>query len=331
MNNKLFLLLTMFFLLGTGFGIKAQDEHENHDDHNETMSATHDEHNEEGMHNEGDEHNEGVVRLNNAEMDEFGIVLDTAGPGTIRNEIVVPGEIAVNGDRIAHIVPRFSGVVKKVLKRIGDHVRTGDVLAVVESNAGLTPYDVTALMDGTVIDKQINVGEVPQGDNPAFIIADLDTVWVNLNIYQMHLSDVRVGQMAAITSNHGISYATGKISYVSPVVDEHTRTATARVVLDNSSGKWYPGLLVEGRIATDLYKASVVVPKTALFNLEDTDIIFVLTDEGFIAQPVRIGRTNHVNAEIIEGLQVGQVYASDGGFTIKAEMQKESFGEGHAH
>ncbi len=329
--NKLVLLLTMFFLLGTGYGVKAQDDHDDHDDHNETVSTTHDDHKEGEEHADEDEHKEGIVRLSTAEMVEFGIVLDTAGPGKIRNEIVVPGEIAVNGDRIAHIVPRFSGVVKKVLKRIGDNVRTGDVLAVVESNAGLTPYDVTALMDGTVIDKQINVGEVPQGDTPAFIIADLDTVWVNLNIYQMHLTDVHTGQLAAITSDHGISYATGKISYISPVVDEHTRTATARVVLDNSSGKWYPGLLVEGRIATDLYTAPIVVPKTALFNLDDADVVFVLTDEGFVAQPVRIGRTNHVNAEIIEGLQEGQVYASDGGFTIKAEMQKESFGDGHAH
>jgi len=299
------------------------DEHDDHDDH-----ANHEEGDEHGDH---DEHDSEFVKLTPAELAEFGIVLDTAGPGKIRHEIVVPGEVAVNGDRIAHIFPRFTGVVKEVRKRIGDRVRTGDVLAVVESNEGLTPYNVTALMDGTVIDKEINVGEVHQGDNPAFIIADLDTVWVNLSIYQMHLADVRTGQMAAITADHGINYEKGAVSYVSPVVDEHTRTSIARVVLANPTGKWRPGLLIEGRIATDAYSATVVVPKSAIFHMEDTEVVFVQTPEGFKAQPVILGRTNHANAEIVNGLETGQKYAASGGFTIKAEMQKGSFGDGHAH
>jgi cobalt-zinc-cadmium efflux system membrane fusion protein len=221
--------------------------------------------------------------------------------------------------------------VKQVLKRIGDRVHTGDVLAVVESNEGLTPYNVTALMDGTVIDKEVNVGEVHQSDRPAFIIADLDTVWVNLSIYQMHLADVRTGQAAAITADHGINYENGVVSYVSPVVDQHTRTSTARVVLGNPTGKWRPGLLVEGRIAIETYSAAIVVPKSAIFYLDDAEVVFVQTPDGFQAQPVTIGRTNHANAEIVRGLDAGQIYAASGGFTIKAEMQKGSFGDGHAH
>lgn len=321
---RLLMILTALTLLMAAFTATAQDDHGH--DHDEAVEAVApDEH--EG-HNERE--NKFVV-MTAASMAEFGISLDTAGPGTIRSEIVVPGEIAVNGDRIAHIVPRFPGVVQRVLKRVGDQVRTGDVLAVVESNEGLTPYDVKALMDGTVIEKKINLGEVHHGDSPAYIIADLDTVWVNLSIYQMHLAEVRVGQPAAISFDHGVRFANGVVSYVSPVVDEHTRTATARVVLDNRSGDWRPGLLVEGRIATASYSAAVAVPKTAIFHLDDADVIFVLTPEGFHAQPVQIGRTNHANAEITHGLEVGQVYASRGGFTIKAEMQKGSFGDGHAH
>ncbi len=327
----------VLFLLGVVFNAAARDEHDH--DHEGTTEQTHpsphqetaesDRHEEE--HADHEEHKEGFVRLTDEEMAEFGIVLDTAGPGSIRNEIVVPGEVAVNGDRIAHIVPRFPGVVKQVLKRIGDHVQRGDVLAVVESNEGLTPYNVLSLMEGTVIDKQINVGDVHGGDQPAFIIADLDTVWVNLSIYQMHLASVRTGQLASITADHGIHYENGTISYISPIVDEHTRTAIARVVLDNRSGKWRPGLLVEGRIATDSYRAAVVVPKSALFHMNDVDVVFLLTPDGFKAQPVQLGRTNHTNAEIIRGLEPGQVYASKGGFTIKAEMQKGSFGDGHEH
>lgn len=324
MKNRFLILLVMLLLPWAAFDVSAQDEHD-HDSH-----AEHDDH-EMGEMESHDDHESEFAKLTEEEMAEFGIVIGSVESGMIRNETVVPGEVTVNGDQIAHIVPRFTGVVTKVLKRIGDRVQTGDVLAVVESNEGLTPYNVTALMNGTVIDKQINVGEVHQSENPAFIIADLSTVWINLNIYQMHFSDILVGQKAAITSDHGIHYVNGEISYVSPVVDEHTRTATARVVLDNRSGKWRPGMLVEGRITTDSYSASIVIPKTAIFQMEEVDVVFILTDEGFTAQPVRIGQVNHVNAEITHGLNPGQYYAASGGFTIKAELQKGSFGDDHGH
>ncbi len=329
MSKRLLMIPILTLVLCVSVLVFAQDPHEHDGDHDHA-SENPAEHAGEpaGVH---DEHASEFVQLSPVDMQDFGVVMDTAGPGVIRNEIVVPGEVAVNGDRIAHIVPRFIGVVKEVHKRIGDRVHTGDVLAVVESNEGLTPYNVTALMDGTVIDKKINVGEVHQGDIPAYIIADLDTVWINLRLYQMHLADVSVGQEAAITADHGVGYEHGTVSYVAPVVDEHTRTATARVVLANPSGHWRPGLLVEGRIATGAYAADVVVPKTAIFHMEDSEVVFVWSPEGFHAQSVKLGRSNHSNVEIINGLQPGQVYAARGGFTIKAEMQKGSFGSGHAH
>jgi membrane fusion protein, heavy metal efflux system len=57
----------------------------------------------------------------------------TAGPGTLRLHITLPGQVALNADRRAHIVPRISGVVRQVHKNLGDAVRAGEVMAVVES------------------------------------------------------------------------------------------------------------------------------------------------------------------------------------------------------
>ncbi|GAB4324938.1 MAG: efflux RND transporter periplasmic adaptor subunit [Candidatus Zixiibacteriota bacterium] len=335
MSKRLLIVFILTLVMCMSMLAFAQDPHEHDDGHDHAAEDPAEHAGEPGAageeHGGHDEHGSEFVQLSPKDMQDFGVVVDTAGPGVIRNQIVVPGEVAVNGDRIAHIVPRFTGVVKEVRKQIGDRVHTGDVLAVVESNEGLTPYNVTALMDGTVIDKQINIGEVSQGNEPAFIIADLDTVWINLSLYQMHLGSVRVGQAAAITADHGIGYEHGTVSYIAPIVDEHTRTATARVVLPNPSGYWRPGLLVEGRITTDSYAADIAVPKTAIFHMDGSDVVFVWSPEGFHAQPVELGRSNHSNVEIIKGLQPGQVYAVRGGFTIKAEMQKGSFGEGHAH
>jgi len=277
-----------------------------------------------------DEHQD-VVHLSDAEMEEFGIEIDLAGPGRLHIEIAVPGEVAVNHDRLAHIAPRFPGIAREVRKRVGDRVRKGEVLAVVESNEGLTSYEVTSFIAGTVIEKHMTLGEVHPEDVEAFVIADLDTVWVNLGIYQMHLQLVRVGQRVVVSAGQGVPEAEGVISYISPSVDEHTRTATARVVLPNRGGWWRPGLFVEGRITVEKSEVAILVPKSALQTLDGQTVVFIKENEDFRMLPVEIGRVNETQAEIIAGLVPGQSYVSKGGFVLKAELLKGAFGDEHCH
>ncbi len=58
---------------------------------------------------------------------------ETAAPGVIRTVKTLPGEIALNGDRVAHVVPRVPGIVVETRKSLGDHVQKGDVLAVISA------------------------------------------------------------------------------------------------------------------------------------------------------------------------------------------------------
>lgn len=66
-------------------------------------------------------------------MKEFGIEVGPAGPGELKVHVRLPGEIVVNADRVAHIVPRVPGLVREVRKSLGDPVRKGEVMAVLES------------------------------------------------------------------------------------------------------------------------------------------------------------------------------------------------------
>lgn len=62
-----------------------------------------------------------------------GVEIAEAGPAQIRRILELPGEIALNPDRVAHIVPRFDGVVTEIRKNLGDKVAKGETLAVLES------------------------------------------------------------------------------------------------------------------------------------------------------------------------------------------------------
>jgi cobalt-zinc-cadmium efflux system membrane fusion protein len=279
-----------------------------------------------------DEHDEhGAVRLTAAEREEFGIEVATAGPGTIETYVTLPGEVRPNADRLAHLVPRYPGVVAEVRARIGDRVEKGDVLALIESDESLSPFQLRTLISGTVIAKHITLGEALSRDQDAYVVADLDTVWVDLTVYQRDVGHVRVGQPVRLHVGHEPAEDDAAVAYVTPVLDERTRTATARVVLPNPRGAWRPGMFVTARVRVGREEVGVVVPRSALHTLEDETIVFVERDEGLEPAPVRLGLVGETHAEIVDGLAAGDRYVSRGGFTLKAELGKSGFGHGHGH
>jgi len=107
---------------------KARSEQGLHssEDHNDRKA-------EEAHEGANDHEKESVVRLNKEEMKEFGIEVAKAGPGKIQIDVNLPGEVALNADRLAHVVPRVSGIVREVRKVLGARVRKGEVMAVLES------------------------------------------------------------------------------------------------------------------------------------------------------------------------------------------------------
>lgn len=76
---------------------------------------------------------EGRVRMDDAKVKVAGIELRTAGPAKIRSVLQLQGEIQFNQDRVAHVVPRLAGVVVGSAKNLGDRVKKGELLAVLES------------------------------------------------------------------------------------------------------------------------------------------------------------------------------------------------------
>src|SRR5262249_3554709 len=96
------------------------------------------------------EHEEQAVRLDATQRAAVGISVVEANPGKLDRGVQLLGEVRPNGDRLAHIVPRFPGIVRDVRKSIGDAVKSGETLAVIESSESLAPYELRTLLDGTI-------------------------------------------------------------------------------------------------------------------------------------------------------------------------------------
>ncbi len=253
-----------------------------------------------------------------------GVRVLTAGPGEVDAALELPAEVRPNGDRVAHIAPRYSGIVREVRKYVGDPVRTGDVLAVVESD-NLSTFEVRAALDGAVIEKHLTPGEAVGRDRPVFVIADLSSVWVDVSVPLSALPGVRVGLVVSIRAAHAGIESAGTVSYVTPVVDPTTRTATARVVLPNADRRWRPGTFATVTILSPV-AAAVVIPHDAVQRIEERPTVFVVAGDRFEARPIVIGRAGRSTVEVTAGVRPGERYAAERSFLVKAELTKGQAG-----
>lgn len=117
--------------------VQAQPDDHDHDEHEmhseETPEGdTHDDHEDPDDH--ADHADEGLIeRLAPQQQQTIGLTVATAQLGHIENTIALTGEVSINEDRIAHLVPRVAGVVQRVDKNLGDTVAPNEVIAVLES------------------------------------------------------------------------------------------------------------------------------------------------------------------------------------------------------
>ena len=146
---RLLIVAVVSSALGAGIGYKlyqykscsacSSSTHETHNDkqgehNNIPKDNSHTElQGKDDEHKDSGDHGHDVVKLSKQEMEEFGIELGTTGPGKLQIHTTLPGEIRVNKDKSAHIVPRVPGIVQQVKKKLGDSVRKGELLAVIES------------------------------------------------------------------------------------------------------------------------------------------------------------------------------------------------------
>lgn len=262
------------------------------------------------------------VAMNDAKVAAAEIELAKAAPAVLHDSLLLNGMVQANQESLVQITPRFPGLVREVRKRIGDHVEKGDVLAIVESNQSLTSYELKAALAGTIIDRQTTLGEYVSEQKPAFVIADLSTVWVDFSVYRRDLGRVRVGDQILIDPADGGAKIEAKISYVSPVGSSDTQTALARAVVPNAEQRLRPGLFATGRLIVSAKKVAVAVKSSALQTLANRTVVFVRDGEKFEARDVEVGERDPDFVEVTFGVLEGDVYAAQNSFIVKAELAK---------
>ncbi len=187
---------------------------------------------------------------------------------------------------------------------------------------------ISSPIGGVVIEKSVSQGEVVSPDKILFVVANLSNLWVVIDILEKDVGLIRSGLSAhvSVTAFPGRTFK-GKISYAGDIIDEKTRTAKARVSVDNSSGLLKPGMFATVSIdsAKGSIQKAVAVPEEAVFLDGSERYVFIQEgNERFVPRRVSVGSASGLKIEIKEGLKTGETVVTKGVFTLKSELKKET-------
>ena len=311
---------------------KAHDTHgeDAHDGHSHDEEDGHDESGHGHDHSHDDEHDGSHVTLTPAQLGNAQLEIAKAGPGTLHPSITLFGTIRPDLDRLVHVVPRFPGIVTSVNKRIGDRVEKGEVMATVESNESLRAYPLIASIPGRVILGNVVPGQFAGTDDTLMVVADLSTVWLDLQVHRHDAGLIREGQRVVFSAENGGGEVEAAISYVSPLAAQDTQSVLARATVANPKGHLQPGFFVTASVAQEPIAAPVTVKREAILHDGAEAFIYVPGEEGYFERvPVKVGRSDASHVEILEGLAAGISYVTGNAFILKAEAGKNAAAHSH--
>ncbi|WP_454888033.1 efflux RND transporter periplasmic adaptor subunit [Sphingomonas oryzagri] len=182
---------------------------------------------------------------------------------------------------------------------------------------------VRSPIGGQVIARSATLGQTVAADAELFRVANLSKVTVTTSLVPNDAGRVKPGARVEVTAPG--RRQEGRVTFVSPVLDETTRLVPVIATLDNAGSTWRVGETVNVSILVPAGSdRTVAVPSAAVQMIEDKSFVFVRTPTGFRALPVTLGRTNGGQVVVTSGLTGSERIASTNSFTLKAELGKGS-------
>ncbi|MDA9411301.1 cation transporter [Bradyrhizobium sp. CCBAU 45384] len=216
------------------------------------------------------------------------------------------------------------GIARQKLMALG--VTDNEIASLPRAPDGtLRSQNIRAPISGRVAERKVEAGTAVGRDSletELFVLVDLSRVWVELAVSTTDLPLVKEGQSVDIALRGTTEPGSGKIVFVSPLLDKETRAARVVVSLGNTDGLWRPGSFVTAGIAVERRDVPVAVLFSAVQTVDGRKAVFVRTKEGFEKRDVTLGRRDGPMVEIVSGLSAGETVASSNTFSLKAELSK---------
>ncbi len=179
---------------------------------------------------------------------------------------------------------------------------------------------VKAPIDGLVVEQDVSAGQLIQpGTTQCFMISDVKTVWVLVNIYQKDLPYVRVGDQVTIQTDTYSEVFHGRIAYVAASLDPNTRTLQARIETNNPGEKLKKDMYVVATVNAGTIPHAIAIPDAAILrDTENQPFVYVAASSNqFGRRSVTLGESMNGQTQIASGLKAGDQVIGNGSLFLQ--------------
>jgi Cu(I)/Ag(I) efflux system membrane fusion protein len=214
----------------------------------------------------------------------------------------------------------LAGAAERRLRLWG--VDAAEIAAIARRGAPQEYLPVRAPISGYVVEKEIVAGSAIASGQRVYRIAPLDRVWIEAEVYESELAQVKVGMPADVTLPQLPEQRfAATVAYVYPSLQSDRRTARVRLVLANPEGVLRPDMYATVTLRA-LLGMRLTVPESAVLRAGDRSFVFLDLGDGRLRpQRVETGTESDGRVEITSGLEAGQPVVVAGTFLVAGESR----------
>jgi cobalt-zinc-cadmium efflux system membrane fusion protein len=206
------------------------------------------------------------------------------------------------------------------------------VQAIAETHQINPVITLFAPIHGKIIEYNAVLGAMVDQATEILTILNPEILVIDAEIYEKDIAKIRIGQQidVAVPAYPGEKFE-GKVSYISDVLNEETRTIQVRAEVENSSYKLKPGMFADVIIFLNHQIQALVLPKEAVLDERGEDIVFLQRDGKYFPTLVVLGSTEGNFVEIVNGIEEGDIVVTEGNYQLKSKLYDEILKQGHVH
>jgi membrane fusion protein, heavy metal efflux system len=179
---------------------------------------------------------------------------------------------------------------------------------------------VKAPISGEVVEQNVSAGQLIQpGTTQCFMISDIASVWVLVNVYQKDLPYVHVGNTVTIQTDTYPEAFHGRISYVAASLDPNTRTMQARIETNNPGEKLKKDMYVAATVNAGTIPNAIALPDAAVLrDSENQPFVYAAAGPNqFGRRAVTLGESLNGQTQITSGLKAGDQVIGNGSLFLQ--------------
>jgi Cu(I)/Ag(I) efflux system membrane fusion protein len=223
----------------------------------------------------------------------------------------------------------YPNILPAAKEKLKEWNLTDAQIAHIESSGQIqSNFEVKSPVSGVVLVKRVNVGDYVSAGDPLYEVSNLSRIWALFDAYESDLPWLKLGDAISFTSESfpGKVFK-GRISFIDPVLNSDTRTASVRVEVDNRDGSLKPGMFVTGDSRSKLSgdQNDIVIPQSAVLWTGTRSLVYVKTPDtvnpAFVMREVTLGPSVGNGYVILDGLKEGETIVTNGTFSVDAAAQ----------